>query len=557
MSDERIGVFVCHCGSNIAGVIDVEALAEYAKGLPGVVYSEHNLYTCSDAGLASIKKGVREEGLNRVVVAACTPRTHGELLKKTCEEAGLNPYLFQFVNIREQCAWVHSRDRERANDKARDLLRMGVARVVLLKPKEDIEIQVFPRAVVIGGGIAGISSALSLARRGLPVTLVEKERELGGVVKELNKLYPSLEDASSFISSKVDELLETDNVEVLTETLVRELKGFMGNYEVLLQRAGSDPRWVKAGVILVATGAQALEPEGMYNFDGNRVIHQLQLEKLLRENRFTAQRVVMIQCVGARSEERPYCSRICCMTALKNALLIKQVNPQSQVFVLYRDIQTAGSEGEEYYSRARDSGIAFVKYSPERPPVVEEKKVKVFDQMLGEHLEIPYDLVVLTTPMVPRSEAKDQARLLKVPLDENGFFLEAHIKLQPVEFSTSGIYLCGCAHWPVHVSDAVAQAYAAAAKASVPLLAGSVKVEPIVARVEESLCTGCGLCESLCPYDAIRVSETLQGRKASVVDASCKGCGACGAACPEQAIVMQHFTDEQLLAEIKALVKAE
>ncbi len=549
MSTARVGVFVCHCGTNIGGFLDVPGLTEYALSLPNVVYAMDNQYTCSEAGLTEIKDAIAENKLNRVVVASCTPRTHEPLFRSTCKEAGLNPYLFQFVNIRDQCSWVHMQERERATEKAKALIRMGVARAVLLEPLEETEVEVNPCALVIGGGIAGMTCALSLANRGFDVKLVEKEDRLGGVLNSIYRLYPTHEEASRLIQVKVKEIKTKPKIDVLTSSEVKEVKGFVGNYDVTVRQGGKE-RLFKAGVIIVATGAETLKPVGMYGYDGKSVIIQMELERMLMEGRLNADTVVMIQCVGSRNEKRAYCSKVCCLTALKNAMLIKEANPDAQVFMLYRDMMTQGTIYEDYYGNARDTGTTFIRYSPERQPVVEDGSVRVYDELLGEELILPYDLVVLSTPMVANPDSADLAQQLKVPVDEHGFFLEAHVKLRPVDFATDGIYVCGCAHWPANVGESVSEAYGAASRASIPMSVGRVKTEPSIAVVNEEECSGCGLCELTCPFNAIRVEGTEKGKKANVIAASCKGCGACGAGCPEMVITMRHFTDEQLLAQV-------
>jgi heterodisulfide reductase subunit A len=561
VSGLRIGVFVCHCGANIGGVVNVPEVTEYASGLEDVVCASDNLYTCSDAGLREIKESIKEHNLNRVVVASCTPRTHEPLFRTTCEEAGLNKFLFEFVNIRDQCSWVHAQEPEKATEKAKDLVRMGVAKSRLLEPMEDIEIDVLPVAMVIGGGIAGMSAALSLADMGISSYLVEREAQLGGMLNKLYALYPSHIKAEEFINPVKEAVLDNPKIEVMTSAQIKDIHGFIGSYDVEVDQDGA-VKGLKVGAIVVATGSQIHIPEGKYGYNGKNVITQLELEqKLLMLDESSIQNqvssiknVVMIQCVGARSEERQYCSRVCCSAAVKNSVLLKEINPDVQVFVLFRDIQTYTSSFEDYYFAARDKGVIFLRYSKDRPPKIEDSMVRVYDELLGAQLGIPYDLLVLSTPLVPHDDAKELATMLKVPLDENGFFLEAHVKLRPVDFATDGIYLAGCTHWPAHVGEVVSQAQAAASRAAIPLLNGSVHAEPIIAKVNEELCIGCALCESLCPFKAIQTEMTEAGRKARVITASCKGCGACGAACPQHAISMQHFTNAQIEAQIDALI---
>ncbi len=552
----RVGVFVCHCGTNIGGFLDVPSLAKYALNLPHVVFAKDNQYTCSEAGLTEIKNAVTENKLNRVVVASCTPRTHEPLFRSTCKEAGLNPYLFQFVNIRDQCSWVHMQERERATEKAKALIRMGVARAVLLEPLEETEVEVNPCALVIGGGIAGMTCALSLANRGFEVKLVEKENQLGGTLSRLYKLYPTNEAASRLVQLKIKEIEKNPKIEILTSSAVEAVEGFVGNYDVTVTQ-GEKERLFRAGVIIVATGAETFKPVGMYGYNGETVVTQMELEQMLKEGRLTAETIVMIQCVGSRSKKRTYCSKVCCPTALKNAMLIMGTKPDAQVFLLYKDMVAQGTIYEDYYGKARETGITFIKYSAEREPVVEDGSVRVYDEFLGEELTLPCDLVVLSTPMVAHPDSADLAQKLKVPVDENGFFLEAHVKLRPVDFATDGIYVCGCAHWPANIGESIFQAYGAASRASIPMSVGRVKTEPLIPVIDEDECSGCGLCELTCPFKAIQVEETEKGRKARIIAASCKGCGACGAGCPQRAITMRHFTDEQLLAQVIALAEVK
>ncbi|MHA1265385.1 MAG: CoB--CoM heterodisulfide reductase iron-sulfur subunit A family protein [Candidatus Helarchaeota archaeon] len=551
MSDEiRIGVFVCHCGTNIGGVLDCPELARYAATLPNVVFTQDNLYTCSETGLAQIKRGIEEYKLNRVIVASCSPRTHEPLFRATCEEAGVNPYLFHFVNIRDQCSWVHMQEPEEATEKAKDLIRMGVARARYLEPLERQKVEIDPRALVIGGGIAGMTAALNLADRGFEVKLVEKQERLGGLLNDLNKLFPFQEDAENIL--KIRERVQNhSNLTVYTSSQIKEVEGYIGNYNVIISRGDQDET-LKVGAIVVATGAQVLEPKGYYGYDGKTIITQLQLEKLLKEKTLTAKKITMIQCVGARNEERTYCSAICCMSAIKNAKIIKELDPEAQITILYRDIQTPGTLYEKYYRDARSQGILFIKYDENRPPFIEDTYIRVFNVLNQKEIQIPYDLVVLSTPLISYEDSKEIAQLLKVPREENGFFLEAHVKLRPVDFATDGVFICGCAHWPKDVRETVAQAYAAASRASTILSKGTLEVEGAVAQVEEELCVGCGICMKLCPYDAItRTDEGLAHVRAVV----CKGCGLCGASCPEHAITILHFKNEQILAQISQIME--
>jgi heterodisulfide reductase subunit A len=553
----RIGVFVCHCGINIGGVVNVPRVVEYAKTLPGVVYAEDNLYTCSSEGISKIKEGITKHNLNRVIVASCTPRTHEPLFRAACEEAGVNRYLFEMANIRDQCSWAHMHEPERATEKAKDLVRMAVAKARLLKPLEEPEIDVNPSSLIIGGGVSGMTAALCLANQGFRVYLVEKEPKLGGMLKHIHKLCPSMEDASDRLKQIVKSVKSNKSIKVLTSTVVKQVGGFIGNFEVGVERAKGKTMNFGVGTIIVATGAANFEPIGMYGYgEYDNVITQLQLERLLKDGRLKKpERVVMIQCVGAREEKgRAYCSRICCMTALKNAMLIKELYPEAEVYVLFRDLQTYGKEYEEYYSDTRRKFIQFINYVSERPPEVTsglggKLVVRTYDVLLGSEIEIDTDLVVLSVPLIPHEDAKKLSQILKVPLGPDGFFFEAHVKLRPIDFATDGIYVCGTAHSPKDTAESVSQAFGVASRAAIPMAVKRLRVEAITAVVDESVCTGCGTCVKLCPYGAIQKDERGVAKVTSVV---CKGCGTCAASCPERAITMQHFTDEEVRAQALA-----
>jgi heterodisulfide reductase subunit A len=552
--DIRIGVFVCDCGSNIAGYLDVKELAEYAKTLPNVAYVKENLYTCSETGINEIKEAVKVEKLNRVVVASCSPRTHEPLFRGSCGEAGLNPYLFEMVNIRDQCSWVHMQEREKANTKAKDLIRMGVAKAALLEPQQPIQSEVDQKALVIGGGISGMTAALALANRGYQVILVEKRPALGGLLRQLHKLAPAAVGAEEFVQERAQALVEHKSIRVLTSAAVTEVKGYIGHYQVTVTANGGKEQ-IGVGVIIVATGARVFKPEGLYGYDGRKVITQLELEELFRTGSFAARNVVMIQCVGARSEERKYCSRICCMTAIKNGIAIKEANPEARVHILYRDIQAYGTENEVMFQRSKQLGVRYIKYDPARPPEVEEGVVRVYHDLLGRELTLPQDLVVLSTPLIAGEDNVAISKLLRVTLDENKFFLEGHVKLKPLDFATDGVYLCGNAHYPATVREAISQALGAASRASIPLAKGVMTVEPIVSVLaDEDACRGCGLCVALCPYGALEIVRTEKGRKVKVIPVACKGCGVCVATCYQHALSINSFTDEQLEEQIKAFL---
>jgi len=546
----RVGVFICHCGSNIGGLIDCEKLAEYAGDLPNVAHSEDNLYTCSETGLTAIKTAIKEHDLNRVVVASCTPRTHEPLFRECISEAGVNPYLFDFVNIRDQCTWVHMKDAEGAYEKAKDLVKMGVAKAVKLEPLEKIKVDINPAALVIGGGVTGMSAALNLSQQGFKTYLIEKESNLGGRLQSLNRLFPYDIDASEFISNMISKVENASNLEVLTSAKVKNIDGFVGNYDVAIDQKGNLLK-LEVGAIIVAVGSSLLDPQGLFNYDGKNVITQFELESLLKEG-IKNENIVMIQCAGSRNNERIYCSSVCCMTALKNARYIKEQNPNANVTILFRDLYTPGTEYEKYYRAARELGVLFVKYEEEKLPIVENKIVRVYNEYIGEEMQIPYDLVVLSTPLVANEDNKELAQLLKVPTETNNFFLEAHVKLRPSDFATDGVYVGGTAKWPVDITESISQGYSAASRASTVLSHDSIEVEGATSNLPEfnrSLCTGCEVCVKVCPFHAIVKNEDDE---IEIIEALCKGCGVCGATCTNQAIVIRHFTDDQIISEIMA-----
>ncbi len=642
----RVGVYVCSCGLNIAGVVDVEKVVEHAKTLPDVVVAKNYVYTCSEPGQAMIKEDAKNYNLNRVVIASCSPQMHEPTFRRVVEEEGLNPYLLEMANLREQCSWVHFNQPKKATEKAKDLVRMAVAKVRLLHALDKREVGVEAKALVIGGGVTGIQATLDLANRGFHVYLVEKTPYLGGRVAQLNRVILTNEKALELLNPMVKALTEHPNIEVFTNSEIKNVGGYIGNFEVTLD---SKPRYVTAkctacgkcgevcpievadefnlglikrkaiympyseavpnifcideanctrcgkclrvceakaivldsqpknakfqvGTIVIATGFDPYMPFDEYGFGKHEnVITQLQLERLLSKNGPTEghlvlpstekvpKSVVFILCVGSRNPDRPYCSRICCAAALKNAMLIKNQLPETEVFILYRDIRTFGKGLEVYYTEARELGINFFKFSAEDPPKVHRNnedgqlKILVNDPILGMSVEIPVDLTVLVEAMTPRQDAAKLGSTLGVSRSPDGFFREAHPKLRPLDTSTDGIYLAGVAHGPKDITESLTQASGAAARAVIPLSKGKIEVEPIVAVIDEKLCSGCGTCVALCPYGAIKKDEKGVSR---VTEAMCKGCGTCAASCPERAIKIYHFTDEQIAAQaIAALGK--
>jgi heterodisulfide reductase subunit A len=632
--EARIGVFVCHCGVNIGGFVDVPDVAEYAKTLPFVVHAENNLFTCAADGLAAIKDAITTKKLNRVIVASCTPRTHAPLFQATCEAAGLNKYLFNFVNIREHCSWVHMKEGEKATEKAKELIRMGVARAILLQPQEEIKVDVEPTALVIGGGISGMTAAKSLGNMGFETHLIERESELGGFVRNLNTLYQTGKDANESIKGLIDEVKAHDKIKIYMNTSLNDLKGYIGNYTATLVDNNDNFQDIKIGAIILATGADELKPEGFYGYgEYKNVVTQQEFEAMSKEGKLPddLKNVTFIQCVGARGQDKAYCSRICCTISVKNAMKLvdkaagteggaaeapaepgaESAKPEEaepageeapeedsregrrarrrdrrdrrrrgsrgasdegegeagearpspsrggagglEVTVFNRGITTYGVHHELMYNDARGKRVKFNRFVPDRLPEVTMENDKLclsyHHETLGMDRKIYPDLIVLATPLVQHPDAEELSKILKVPLGQDKFYLEAHVKLRPIDFATDGIFLCGTAHAPADINESVSQAYAAASHAAIPLARGFIVPEAITAEVNIDMCCGCRSCEDVVPYSAISLSKTEKGNMAQVILAACKGCGSCASICPEGAITMRNYTDEQLIAE--------
>jgi len=556
--EPRIGVFVCHCGINIGGIVNVPEVVEYAKTLPNVVYAEHNLYTCSQDTQKTITEKIKDKGLNRVVVASCTPRTHEPLFRETVREAGLNIYLFEMANIRDQCSWVHMHEPKEATEKAKDLVRAAVAKARLLNTLPKPMINVVPVGLIIGGGLAGMTAAIELARQGFEVHLVEKEKELGGYLRNIHYMLGS-EDPQEKLKSIIRETSENEKIHVHLNTEVSDIKGYIGNFKTTLNENG-EKKEIDHGIVIVATGAVEYKPkEYLYGKD-ERVLTQHELEEKLANGHFKAKTVAMIQCVGSRNEERPNCSRICCTQAVKNALKIKELNPEADVFVLYKDVRTYGFK-EDYYRDAASKGVLFIRYDDETKPEVSQEngrlQISFFEPIFKEWIQLEPDLLVLSVATIPNPDNKRIAEMLKVPLTHEGFFLEAHMKLRPVDFATDGVFLCGMAHSPKFIDESIAQACASAARAATVLSKKALEMEGSIANVNEDLCGGCRICEALCEYGAIEMKDNSGKLRSHVIEALCKGCGVCGSACPTGAINMGHFTDKQILAQVRAALREE
>lgn len=548
-NDVRVGVFICDCGSNIAGYLQMKELVDYAKTLPNVVFVQENLYTCSEGGINEIKVAIPRENLNRVVVASCTPRTHEPLFMSACEEAGLNPYLFEMANIRDQCSWVHMRESEKGTERAKGQIAMAVAKAARLRPLNRIQLSLFHRAVVIGGGVSGMSAAMALGNMGYEVDLIEKQEKLGGLLNDLNKVLPSNEPPSILVSDLSNRLEKNPKVTIHTRSAVKKVEGYVGNFAVTLNDNGAESQ-VQAGVIIVAMGARVLKPEGLFGYDGNQALTHLELEGKLRGGGVPdAKHIVMIQCVGSRCDERTYCSRICCMTSVKNAILLKEANPDTSVSILYRDMQMYGVENEDMFRRSKELGVRYVTYDPDRPPKVEQGHVSVYHLRMGKEIAMPADLVVLSTPLIAQEDAGDISTMLKVPLNENGFFLEGHVKLKPLDFATDGVYLCGNARFPSTIREAVAQGLGAASRAAGVLSKEALFTSGIVADISPETCCGCQGCLQVCPYGAINYVEEQSVCEVNKV--LCKGCGGCAATCPSGSARLDGFSNEQIYAQIE------
>ena len=560
--EPRIGVFVCHCGANIGRVVDVPSTVEYALTLPNVVYAQEQLFSCATNCAKEITDMIKEKGLNRVVVAACSPRTLEPLFRDTLREAGINQYFFEMANIREHCSWVHSREKEEATEKAKDITRMSVARACHLEPLQEFDLPVDKTALVVGGGIAGMTCALSIASQGHEVYLLEKDTDLGGMAR---RIYYTLEglDVQVYLRDLVRKVYQHPLIHVYTDATITASTGYVGNFitKVTSERGVTE---IKHGAAIIAIGADEYKPdEYLYGEDG-RVLTQLELgEKIAKgeQGLINSQNLVMIQCVGCRQEDRNYCARVCCSHAIKNALKLKEINPQMDITIIFRDMRTYGFM-EDYYREASNKDVKFIRYEPNDKPqveAVEEEgrpvlRVTLPDYILGRKLTIDADYLVLAAAVIPSAGNREISRLFKVSLGPDDFFKEAHVKLRPVDFTADGVFLCGTAHYPKHIPEAINQAYGAAGRALTLLSHDIVTVSGSVCEVNERRCMGCGACISACTYGAIEFRESRQGKKALVNPVLCKGDGLCNAKCPTGAIFLKHFTDEDILSQIDAAV---
>jgi len=651
----RIGVYVCHCGLNIAGSVDCKEVAEFAASLPNVVLARDYRYTCSDQGQALIKNDIKEYRLNRVVVASCSPRLHEPTFRKVCEEAGLNKYLFEMANIREQCSWVHLHDKKAATEKAKDLVKMAVAKAALLKPASEIEVPILRKALVIGGGVAGIQAALDLADTGYKVYLVEKEPSIGGMMARIDKTFPTMDCSICILAPKMSDVGHHPNIELLTNSEVVDVRGYIGNFRVKVLKK---PRYVKedcsacgecskvcavtapnefdaglalrhaiytpfaqavpstyiidmnlclnkdgimvcdkcvkacerqaidftmkpetieleVGTIIVAIGADVFDPSALPPYGYGKylnVITSLEFERLINaggpsggrlirpSDMKIPKRVAFIQCVGSRSNKsgRTYCSNVCCMNTIKDSLLIKEHWPDTEIYVFYVDIRAYGKGFEDLYKRAKKEGVKFIRGLPAE--IIEDKRTRNLwligeNTLLKEPYKMNFDMVILSVGLEPRRDSEIIQKLLTLSRTQDGFFMEAHPKLRPVDAATGGIFFAGCAEAPKDIKDSVTQASAAAARAGILMARGKVTVEAITPILDVEKCKACGLCTKVCPYNAITLNKEL--KRVEIVEAACGGCGTCAAECPSGALTQNHFTDEQIIAQIDAVTEKD
>jgi heterodisulfide reductase subunit A len=563
--EPRVGVIVCHCGANIGRIVNVPSVVEHVLTLPNVVYAGEQLFACSTNSAKEITDMIKEHGLNRVVVAACTPRTHEPLFRDTLREAGINQYYYEMANIREHCSWVHSKEPEDATQKAKEIIEMSIARVCHLEPLREYDLSVNKTALVVGGGLAGMTSALSIANQGHTVQLVEKAGELGGMARRIHHTLEGL-DVQAYLGDLIKKVYQHPLIHVHTNAVVTDATGYVGNFVTRVQSRGRDME-IKHGAAIIAIGSEVSRPTEYLYGEDDRVMTHLELDEKIAagdEGLINSESLVMIQCVGCRNEDRNYCSRICCSESIKNALKLRELNPEMDIYMLFRDIRTYGFK-EDSYREAASKDIRFIRYEADDKPQIEAVtesgkpvlRVTVTDPVLGAKLELDADAVALAAAIIPSADSQEISRLFKVTLSPDGFFQEAHVKLRPVDFTAEGIYLCGTAHYPKFITETVSQAYGAAGRALTVLANDTVVASGSVCEVSENDCISCGACIAACTYGAIEFQETPLGRKAVVNPVLCKGDGLCNTKCPTRAISLKHYTYEQVLHQIDAAIPVE
>ncbi|MCG8632188.1 MAG: FAD-dependent oxidoreductase, partial [Desulfobacterales bacterium] len=563
--EPKIGVFVCHCGANISSVVDIPSTVEYVKTLPDVVYAQEQLFSCATNSAKEITDLSAELGLNRVVIAACSPRTLEPLFRDTLREAGLNQYYMDMANIREHCSWVHSREKEAATKKAQDIIRMSVARARFLEPLREFDLPVNKTALVVGGGIAGMTCALSIAEQGHEVHIVEKAKDLGGMARRLHKTIEGM-DVQALLDQTVKAVYANPKIHITHEADITDVAGFLGNFTTTVKSRGQ-VKTIKHGASVLAIGADVYKPSEYLYGESDKVFTHIDLGgEIAKGNEAVtgAQSLVMIQCVGCRNEDRDYCSRVCCSHGVKNALALKKVNPDMDIHILFRDMRTYGLK-EDYYRDASDKGVKFIRYEPEEPPEVETAqaedgrdviRITVPDYILGQKLELDADILSLAAAVIPPESIHDIAGKFKVTLSPDDFFKEAHVKLKPVEFAADGVFLCGTAHYPKHIQETINQAKGAAGRVLTLLSKDTAIASGSFCRVIEEDCVSCGACITVCSYEAIEFVNTPKGKKAMVNPILCKGDGLCTTKCPTSAIGLKHFTDNALHSQIDAAIDA-
>jgi heterodisulfide reductase subunit A len=563
--EPKIGVFVCHCGANISSVVNIPSTVDYALTLPNVVYATEQLFSCATNSAKEITDLAKEKGLNRVVIGACSPRTLEPLFRDTLREAGLNQYYLDMANIREHCSWVHAKEKYEATQKAQDIIRMSVARAGKLEPLREFDLPVNKTALVVGGGIAGMTCALSIAKQGHEVHLVEKNKELGGMARRIHTTLEGL-DVQAYLDDLIRQVYSNTLIHVSHEATLTDVSGYLGNFATTVETEGRVKK-IKHGASVLAIGADVYKPTEYLYGENDKVFTHLEIgEEIAKGNEtvINAESLVMIQCVGCRNEDRNYCSRVCCGHAVKNALKLKEINPNMRIYVLFRDMRTYGFK-EDAYREASEKGVYFIRYEPDDKPQVKVAKeggkdilrVTVPDPILGQRLELDADILSLAAAVIPSASTREIAGLFKVTLSPDDFFKEAHVKLKPVEFATDGVYLCGTAHYPKHIPETINQAYGAAGRVLTLLSRDTVVASGSVCIVNEYDCVSCGACITACTYNAIEFKDTPKGKKARVNPILCKGDGVCNAKCPTSAIILKHFTDDALCSQIDAAITDE
>jgi heterodisulfide reductase subunit A len=562
--DVKVGVFACHCGANIGRVVDIPSLVEYSKDLDNVAHAEEGLFICSTDAAQQISDTIREKGLNRVVVAACTPRTHEPLFRDTLREGGINQYFFDMANIREHCSWVHSKQKEEATQKAKDIVRMSVARTVNLEPLEEFDLPVNTTCLVVGGGVAGMTAALDLAEQGFEAHLVERNAELGGMARRIQSTLEGL-DVQAFLAELIRKVYQHPLIHVSHDATITDVSGYVGSFVTAVESEGQ-VKTIDHGAAILATGAAEHKPTEYLYGEDERVLTQLELEERVAkdaESLTDVESLVMIQCVGCREENSNYCARVCCSQAIKNALELKKIKPSMEIYILFRDMRTYGFS-EDYYLEAAEKDVKFVRWEAAEKPEVEGAveegrpvlRVTVADPILGQKLAVDGDLVVLSAAVIPSAGSVDIARKFKVAMSPDGFFQEAHVKLRPVDFAADGVFMCGSSHYPKHLTETLSQAHGAAGRAATLLSQDTVTASGSVCEVEEDECVACGACITACTYGAIEFRDTPKGKKAVVNPVLCKGDGLCCAKCPTNAVILKHFTDEEVFDQIDAALSA-